>query len=143
VRAGDGNERRVIRHLEQGDARGGARDDQLVRDVGERLARTESDAGAEPEPDDATGGETIDVRDDAGVVILLVELRPGREEGEVIREERGRIGEVGGMHPAHRPIQCAFAHCVFTGDEAQAEIRAPQQRAQRRLVHEHLRYTCG
>ena len=93
-RLGDGDERHVVRHLEQ-------RETVLLGDLDERRRHlVEAEAGAEAEPGEVVVDEQLELLDLP--VLRADEAVAGGEEELAALEPLGRVGDLGDVHPAHR-----------------------------------------
>ena len=119
VGAGDRDERRAVRDLEQRQARVAAGGGEFGRDAVAHDLRAESEARDAPrgQPLHVLGGR-------CGVAAL--ELGPRREQDLTVGEERRRVGEVAAVHPAHRALE----HRRFAVLQAEVQIRTTQQCAE-------------
>ena len=108
-RLGDGDERHVVRHLEQGEAVLLGHADQGRRHL------VEAEAGAEPEAGDVVVDEHLEERD--LVLFLGREPVPGGEQQLPALEPAGGVGDLGDVHPAH-----GVARGLGAREQAQVEV---------------------
>ena len=125
ARAGDRDERRAVRHLEQRHPLVSARLRQNRRDA------VAHDLGAEAESDHPSCREATHVRAvHVGVVLGALELRAGGQQRQTLRQERGGVGEVGAVHPPDRGVERTVAEVGGFALETQVQIASTEQCAQ-------------
>src|SRR4051794_10001415 len=105
---GQGDERQLVRHLEQREAA-------LVRRLDERLGhRLVREPGADPHAGEPVVGER---RDELALALRAVQREPGRQQELTARQPRRRVRQLGDVHPAHGDVEVRLA-----GEDLDVEV---------------------
>ena len=117
-RLGDGDERHVVRHLDE-------RQVTLSRSCHDRVRnRSVREAGAESEPRELMVGEQVDER---ALALRRVELKPRGEQQLAAGHPGRRVLQLGDVDPADRRLHASLAR-------QQAQVEAAQQLVDRQHV---------
>jgi hypothetical protein len=105
---GQRDERQLVRDLEQ---REGALGRRLDQRLGDGVVR---EAGAEPDAREPVVGER---GDEVALALGGVERQPGREQELAARQPRGRVAQLGDVHPADGRVEVRLA-----GEDLDVEV---------------------